>query len=303
MNISELIDKFKKIEEQVAEYRTRVEDFIKNTQRIALVYGGSGIISSSIAYWYFKLLRPEVATFMYSIDEFIYHVAPYMQFKPDVLGVFGEGQDNNIIRLRDIGESLGLNYLILSPEIHQNVKSRIRSENIVIFNAMNNTLCMSLLLAKAITSTITLHKTLRAKRLISEVKDFSIIAQELYDKYKEVIEDVERLIYTTKNILVTYTPTMLPPAYSLFYDLRLKGLDANVINITLALQLAQEHSQPGIGLIVFSTDVESHLVNELLFKARARGYKVVDIRLKTDPLTAPIYGLFLSNIIVESLPR
>ena len=301
---TKLIEELRSIEGSVEEHKVKLEDFIKNVKNVLiLTYSGSGIIPSNVAYWYLKILKPSISTSMYSVDEFIYHIAPYMRNKADVLGIFSEGQENNAIRFRDVCVSLGLNHLIITPVLDSRVVTRIRSNNLLTINTSNYLLYVSLLFAKAITELAEEKEVLRVKRLLSEVRDFGSVINELYNEYKDAINGIVDAVKSIDEVMLTYTPTMLSPAYLLFYEIRARGLGISIVNATSALQVVQSLTKSNLGLIVFSTDVESHVINEVLFKARIKGCRVIDIRLKTDPLTASIYGLFLSKIIIDSLGR
>ena len=73
-----------------------------------------------------------------------------------------------------------------------------------------------------------------------------------------------------------------------------------VIDVTRAIRVIGERLVENQFYVLLSTSVEEYSTRELLFKARLNRIRLEELKVKTDPLTAAVYGLLLVEMLKTS---
>ncbi len=295
-----LEEEVKRIEEWAKKSSVEVTNFVAGSSRLAITYTGLGIVPAKIFSSYLYVLSPNKNILFGCIDTITYHVAPYTENTSIVL--FSEkGVENSIIRLMDASYYTGNKLLIVSPSPADHIRKRLRNTSLIEVPRANTILAETLLAVQAGYNIALKYKQendreLRFNRLKVEVADFSSIISELHSIYSLELEILKEYLGKVNGIV--YTPTMEPVAYTLQTVIAEKTHRIiPVIDITRAIRAIGERLVENQLYILLSTSVEEYSTRELLFKARLNGIRVKELKVKTDPLTAPVYGLLLVEML------
>lgn len=293
--MNELIERVREAEKWAKENKDKVVEFALRHERLAITYTGSSIIASKIFSHTLRTLTPSANIVEACIDTLTYHVAPYTEGLGVI--VFAEkGTENSLIRLLDSTYYTGNNVLLITPTPIQMVKNRLRGQGLIVVNIRDKLLGEVML---ASVSGYEIAKRLRREdegklrfnRLGIEVHDYTSIVDELVSIYRLQLEELKENI--DKISLIAYTPTMEPVAYLAQKLLLEKKRLIPLLELTRTISLLEEKLLEKGLVLLFSTTVEEYSVKELLFKSMASRAKVLELKIRTDPLTAPIYGLIL----------
>lgn len=293
--MNELIERVREAEKWAKENKDKVVEFALRHERLAITYTGSSIIASKIFSHTLRTLTPSANIVEACIDTLTYHVAPYTEGLGVI--VFAEkGTENSLIRLLDSTYYTGNNVLLITPTPIQMVKNRLRGQGLIVVNIRDKLLGEVML---ASVSGYEIAKRLRREdegklrfnRLGMEVHDYTSIVDELVSIYRLQLEELKENV--DKISLIAYTPTMEPVAYLAQKLLLEKKRLVPLLELTRTISLFEEKLLEKGLVLLFSTTVEEYSVKELLFKSMASRAKVLELKIRTDPLTAPIYGLIL----------
>lgn len=293
--MNELIERVREAEKWAKENKDKVVEFALRHERLAITYTGSSIIASKIFSHTLRTLTPSTNIVEACIDTLIYHVAPYTEGLGVI--VFAEkGTENSLIRLLDSTYYTGNNVLLITPTPIRMVKNRLRGQGLIVVNIRDKLLGEVML---ASVSGYEIAKRLRREdegrlrfnRLGIEIHDYTSIVDELVSIYRLQLEELKENI--DKISLIAYTPTMEPVAYLAQKLLLEKKRLVPLLELTRTISLLEEKLLEKGLVLLFSTTVEEYSVKELLFKSMASRAKVLELKIRTDPLTAPIYGLIL----------
>ncbi len=295
-----LIETVRELEEWAKKESSRIADFVGESERLAITYTGLGIIPTRVFSSYLYVLSPNKNILSGCIDTVTYHIAPYTDDTSVIL--FSEkGVENSIVRLMDTVYYTGNKLLIVSPKPAEYVRKRQRN-TVLLETPYDNAILAETLLAVQAGYRIALKykksedRELRFNRLRIEVADFSSIIGELESIYSVELADLKTSM--DKIDAVIYTPTMEPVAHLLQTVVAEKtGRLIPVIDVTRAIRVLDERLVRSQLYVLASTTVEEYSVRELLFKARINRSQVIELKIKTDPLTAPVYGLFIVEIL------
>ncbi len=286
------------LEEWAERNNSVVAGFVEESERLAITYTGLGIVPARIFSSYLYVLSPNKNIISGCIDTVTYHIAPYTEDTRVIL--FAEkGVENSVIRLVDTVYYTGNKLLIISPPPAEYIRKRLKNTILIEAPGEDTILAETLLAVRAGYSVALKYKgredrELRFNRLRIEVADFSSIIDELKTIYSIELDTIKTSIEHID--LITYTPTMEPVAHRLQALIASKtGNPPPIVDITRALRLLEDLKIKT--MLLFSTSVEEYSVRELLFRSRAKRIEVIELKIKTDPLTAPVYGLLLVEIL------
>ena len=295
-----LAETVRELEEWARRESSRLAGFVEESERLAITYTGLGIIPARIFSSYLYVLSPNKNILSGCIDTVTYHIAPYTEDTSVVL--FSEkGVENSIVRLMDTVYYTGNKLLMVSPKPAEYVERRQRN-TVFIETPYDNTVLAETLLAVQAGYRIALRyresgdRELRFNRLRIELADFSSIIGELASIYSAELASIKAGM--DKIDAIIYTPTMEPVAYLLQMVVAERtGRIIPVIDVTRTIRVFDERLTRNQLYVLASTTVEEYSVRELLFKARMNRSQVIELKIKTDPLTAPVYGLFIVEIL------
>jgi hypothetical protein len=86
---------------------------------------------------------------------------------------------------------------------------------------------------------------------------------------------------------------MLGPAEYITYN-----YNARIPRYLIPLNNVKHYIKYFKKVLIISTDVEEFSIKEIIGLKIKEAVDICELRIKTDPLTAPIYGLILSNALV-----
>lgn len=294
--MSELVERVREAERWAKENKDKLVEFALRHKRLAVTYTGLSIIASKIFSHTLRTLIPSSSIIDACIDALTYHVVPYTE-NLGIMVFTEKGTENSLIRLLDSTYYTGNNVLLITPTPVQIVKSKLRGQGLIVVDIRDKLLGEVLL---ASISSYEVAKRLRRKeqgklrfnRLGIEVHDYASIVDELISMYRLQLEELKENI--DEISLIAYTPTMEPVAY-LVQKLLLERKKRLVplLELTRTISLLDEKLLERRLVLLFSTTVEEYSVKELLFKSMASKARVLELKIRTDPLTAPVYGLIL----------
>ncbi len=179
--------------------------------------------------------------------------------------------------------------LITQHELPDVIRYKL-PDNVSVVSLNTNEWLMASHLVVAMAAAKSVRKGIRRDRLLKEFSSISPIVDDLIEEYEEeILKAVEML---RNPVIITATPTMWGAAEYVTYSRSLKT----------GRYLIEPEAVPQISVyvgrvILFSTDVEEYAVKQIKSLTLMTSVKVLDIRIHTDPLTAPMYGLILAKAI------
>lgn len=258
--------------------------------------GGRSIIVSSVGV--FKSAGKYLAQLMNSLSginafyvqphELMYYVAPYDESRElDIILVATPGGLSDLYLLLDQLVLTGHRVALVTEPLPESMKVRFGS--IELAEVQPGRMGLLKLLASLAYSASKVAKgelRRRAERVASECLSLAQVADELVEMYSEELKAIKGVFIEPH--IVTYTPSMEPAAEMVSLGFG-KSL-AIMADISSAYLYVDRFARK---VLLFTTDVEVYTVRYYLTKIAERGGKVVDVRIKTDPLTAPLYALLL----------
>lgn len=127
---------------------------------------------------------------------------------------------------------------------------------------------------------------IRTEKIREESLTLADVADDLVENYSEELVVVREVF--KEPYIVTYTPTLEPAA-----ELVAVGSSGSR---AVAVEIPSAHLYVGrvsSKVLAFTTDVEVYTVRYYLNKIAEKGGRVVEVKMRTDPLTAPLYALLL----------
>ncbi len=220
--------------------------------------------------------------------ELMYYVAPYNEGRElDILLIATPGGLSDLYLLLDQLVLTGHRVALVTEPLPESMKARFGSVELAEVQLGRMGLLKLLAsLAYSVSKVARSELRRRADRVAGECLSLAQVADELVEMYSEELKAI-RGVFLEPHI-VTYTPTMEPVAemVSLGYG---KSL-AIMADISSAHLYVDRFARK---VLLFTTDVEVYTVRYYLTKIAERGGKVVEVRVRTDPLTAPLYALLL----------
>ncbi len=229
-----------------------------------------------------------VSAFYVEPHELMYYVVPYDEGREiDVLLVVTPGGANDLYMLLDQLILTGHRVALVSEPLPEVIKRRLGGVDAVEVSwSSMGLLKLLVLLAYSVSSVGRRELHARARRIREECLSLAEVADELVERYDEELRVIREAL--SEPYVVTYTPTLEPAAELVASGLS-KGL-AVVAGVQRAyLYVGKIFSK----VLAFTTDVEVHALRYHLNRVIERGATVSEVRLRTDPLTAPLYALLL----------
>ncbi|MEM3988692.1 MAG: hypothetical protein QXZ22_08890, partial [Sulfolobales archaeon] len=126
----------------------------------------------------------------------------------------------------------------------------------------------------------------RTKRIKEECLTLAEVADDLIERYDRELKAVREAL--SEPYLITYTPTLEPAAE--LASLALSKSVAIAVEVPISYLYVGKISSK---VLAFTTDVEVYTVRYYFNKIVEKGGTISEVRLRTDPLTAPLYALLL----------
>ena len=135
----------------------------------------------------------------------------------------------------------------------------------------------------------------RLSRLSEEVLTLEEVIDDLIAHYDSVLKDLA--LFIREPHIVTATPTLWVVAEALTYsrDIKARRFLVRPSAVSEVVRFVNR-------VLVVQTDVEDFSLRHIKSLALTAATKFAELRIRTDPLTAPLYGLILVKVI-EGLAR
>jgi len=241
-----------------------------------------------------KALAPSRYCEVVPAELFTYYISPYDEgYESDMIVFAAPGQESSLIRLLMSSRLTGHNLVLIASKLQQYIKHYLYGARVIeVEDPDLYWLLASMIVVRATHAYAKARGGVsRIKRLQKEVIDFSSIVPEVIDLYTNQLLEIEKSLKVSKRVVISYSYSMASPAEQLFYYLE---------SINKQLIITELNSLPKVtrssdSVIIMSTDVEDSLLKEIKFRLTRKklGIQINELRLKTDPITAPIYGCIL----------
>lgn len=284
---SSTIEYLKKVvetgERWAREYENKLVEFIKESgSELVISYSGLGYSPASILYWLITTTNPEKTPVLQDVDTIAFYRLVYR--KSATIVVFStRNNDPSLVRIADASRWTGGRILIVCPKPPEIVVELLRNTPLVTVPSGVNEVLASFyeaLLSLYVGVRLGGSFGRRVSRLEEFIKEgYSVVVEELLEKYKNVIEDIEK----EEHLVVTSTKFLEPASYVLLTVFLEKNVRASYIPISLL------SPRRGDVILIVSSSVEESLVKEKKVKALTSGAKVHELTLNVDPLELPIY--------------
>ncbi len=294
-----------------AKEASKIADLLGNRDHVITAHIGDGYAaaSSEVFYWFTRVIAPQIRIEKVSAESILYHILAYTieDAKPTLVVFSEEGGENIIARLADASKLMDTELLIVSPPLPPMVSARFAEGTTYVEIPSTRPSLYQLFLAASMAYQLARRHAFsdkRLQRLRGEIDNYTPILDDLLKKYSNLINELAELASKVQAITIAYTPTMKPVAHMFIDVLRKKQINVNYKPTSaVIIDLIKGHKPESI--ILAYTDVEEDVVRELKFKISmlmpSRKPKIVEFRLKTDPLTAPIYAVIVVEAVRDKL--
>ncbi len=263
-------------------------------ERVVISYTGSGDIPAYTAYWILREVAPTAPVEIYPGDALAFHILAYRRSGRDEYSVAsdttiilfaGPGGENQLLLVRDAAVHTGAGLVVVAPRLPPLIEERLGPEPLLVEPPDPYPLGATILAARvaAVLAARMGERNVRVERVGRETGDVASIVDDLLERHGG---DAER-VAGCHSCVYTHTPTMRGPA---LLAARMSGGFAVGVQELLGY-LAAGGSTRGVALLYTSADED--VVRELRFKCMSRGASIVELRMATDPVTAPLYATIL----------
>ena len=279
---------------------------------IYVSYSGSWYAEAS-AYVFYWILRQITNATIYigSAESFIYHIIAYRDEDLLYVSFTEEGSESIVSRIIHLANLMRFNLLAVTPPLPPNIKQNIpRNVELIELNHTKTHIYSILLAAKLSINTAKLLSPIKQRsiKIFKEVKDIGTVYDELIRQYQNILEEIVNKVKKYGKMFIFSTPTLYPAAIFKRHYTLLQGADAYLFPLS---SLISQNTEQLLGnktpILLLASSVEEDLIREARFKLAIKGVinesLIRNIVIKTDPLTAGIYGVLLSEKYLEILSR
>ncbi len=289
------------VSKAVYEYVTRIEsaidkydlsrlvDLLKQCGDVFITY--SGMYASTASYMTL-LLRSltRVNALLVDPEVITYYIAPYAEEGVRrVLIINTGGSDASLARVLDQLNLTGYDVMLISfGRLSDALRYKVSDDYLV--ELPNNDLLYQHLIIGLVVSNYLDKAGVRGSRLWRELSSLKEIVSDLISRYVSKLMEIKE--FTKEEFIVTYTPSMMGVAEDLAYNYA-AGATRHLIPFNAVKQSVKYVKR----ILITSTDVEEYSVKEIRGMELSGAIKLCELRLRTDPLTAPVYGLMLTKAL------
>jgi hypothetical protein len=273
-------------------WANKLVDFIKNRNTLIVTYAGS--FSSPAKYLALalrNLTEKEVSIFW--PQELTYYIAPYDEGREAGIIVFtspdGISSLNILLdQLRWTGHDV---LIISSVSIPKVMKHKVSDEKFIDLTQYTSDwlLLTHVIIGRAVAQFLQM-KGIRGERLWKELTDLEPAVNDLLDYYSSEILRAKDFI--SQPHIMTTSPTMWCVGEYLAFS-RVISTPRYLVKPSEIRNYIRHINR----IFMVTTDVEEFSMKEVKGLALTAATKIYELRLRTDPLTAPIYGLILAKAI------
>ncbi|MEM4519506.1 MAG: hypothetical protein QXD94_03620 [Sulfolobales archaeon] len=269
----------------ISEHVNRLVSFLRGGSEVLITYCGTYV---SPANYLFLLLRSLTVVNAYAVEPeaMIYYVAPYSEGGVRRILIINTGSNSSLIRLLDQLNLTGYEVMVISfASLSETIKARIR-DDMLIELITGDLLHQHILIGTAVGEFLN-RSGVRGHRLWYELSNLKPILKDLIAEYIGKLLEIKEFV--REPFMVVSTPSMLGPAEDITYNYNL-----SVPRYLIPLYNVKHFIRYLRRVLLISTDVEEYSIKEVRGFKLSNVAEVCELKIKTDPLTAPIYGLILS---------
>lgn len=232
----------------------------------------------------------------FTSQELMYYVVPYDEGRESDIVIFvtpdGISTLNLLVdQVKWTGHKICA--IIAGDSLPQTVKYKLSSDTVIHLKSgtsnMSQLLQMYVLTGIAVSRLVN-RRGIRGKRLWDELTNINSVINDMVEQYLEDLLSIKE--FMSAPHLITASPTMWVVGEYLAYSSTIKTQRF----------LAMPHEVRNFirfvnRVLLATTDVEEYSMKELKGLTVTAATEFKELRIKTDPLTAPIYGLMLARAL------
>jgi hypothetical protein len=227
------------------------------------------------AQYYLALRHSGVRAVRASCVEAFVHILPYSPGGEECVAFTLNPRDSLLMHLANAASALGVHITAYGPQPHPAYADML-AELGVDYRIVDDNTGLALLIAPLLWAPKPWKA--RRERLEGEIESLPEAPAWLRERYPEAL----RRLASSSIDSVAYSPSTEPGALLLADSL---GLGKHRLSSITGLR--------GQRILAVYTSAEEHAYKQSLLAAKVRGVDVVEVRLNTDPLTAPLYAALL----------
>lgn len=271
--------------------------FLAGVEAPLIAYTGQGYVASTVLYWGLTILSEKTPLHLDG-EAVAYHLAPYREGLR--IAVFSAaGTENTLFRLLDTARLTGHRLLLVSPKPPENLGYKVEHhQHLEVPLGLDPLLAEALLALKTAVRLSARPGSMRSSRLRVEADDIAGAVPELLEIYGGKLRELAEIL-GGGDVAVVYTPLMEAPALLLRDLAEPQGLRVRLYK----LQSVAHRPPPARGIVALTTSVEGFIVRELRMRALQVGSSVEELEIRTDPVSAQVYGIILVEALSTLLRR
>ncbi len=272
----------------ISEHIDGLVSFFRSGGDILITYSGMYVSPTN---YLFLLLRSLTNINAYAIEPeaITYYVAPYCEVGARKVLIINSGGDAALVRILDQLTLTGYEVMLVSfTPLANAVKAKVRDDMLTLF-LTDDLLQQHLLIGMAVAEFLN-RSGVRGYRLWYELNNLKPVLKDLVSVYVGKLLEVRE--FAKEPFMVTYTPSMLGPAEYITYRYNL-----SMPRYLIQLNTVKHFIRYVRKVLLISTDVEEFSIKEVRGLKLSGVADVCELRIRTDPLTAPVYGLILATAL------
>ncbi len=288
MEIKSFLDRINEIKD----YARIMNSFIEREGGNSIfTYAGPYISPARFSSLAFTTLTGQPREWIHPQD-LLYYRAPYDEHQESSVIVFTSCNGMSTLNLlTDQLTWTGHRMLVFAEcKLPHEISHKLRDEEVVEVGGGPWLLTTHMLSAIAASLSKEANKV-RAGKVLKELSTLPSIIDDLVREYNARIKELRDFLSSGPTV-VTWTPTM----HGVYEALKGKLRERMYLHPCF-LGEAEEASKEIGRVAIFSTDVEEYSVKPVKSLSLTSNVKVFEFKIRTDPITAPIYGLLLMNYI------
>ena len=295
-------EELRKAVEEAEDYARRAaeEAAREARERIVIAYASLGEVAAWTAYWVLREVAPQAPVEIYSADALAFHVLAYRRSRREEWSVasdttvylfVGPGGENQAVFVRDAAVNTGAGLVIVASSLPPVIEERLGEEPLLVTPPGVYTLSSTIFAARlaALLVERLAERNVRVERVSEETGSVAPVVDELLEKHG----DEARRVFNCKGCIYTHTATLRGPAA--LASLLSGGRRVDVQEALAAVAAGRLEGS----LRIMYTEADEDAIRELRFRALMAGVDVAELRLRTDPVTAPVYATILAHARLE----
>ncbi len=267
-----------------------ISEFLRSSRKVILTH--TGPYTSSVRYASLVLNSlSDIKCFWMHPQDLMYYLAPYEgEEATSVLITSPDEGINTLTMLLDQLKWTGHRMALITQHDLPEIIAYKVPETVAYVNLNTSEWLMAthVLLARATASVC--REGLRHERLVREVSNLIVVVDDLIEEYEDDLRKVADFI--REPVVITSSPTMWGVAELIAYSR----------NARRGRYLVEPEAVPQVAayvgkVLLIRTDVEEYSMRLIKSLQMTSSVSVLELKLHTDPLTAPVYGLMLAKAL------